>query len=59
MTPHLASWTWSVFRLPPGEKPDSYTDAFTESLVKLADEHHDVVAITAAMPELDGAAAIP
>ncbi|MEM8924456.1 MAG: 1-deoxy-D-xylulose-5-phosphate synthase [Actinomycetota bacterium] len=39
---------------PPGEKPDSYTDAFTESLVKLADEHRDVVAITAAMPDSTG-----
>ncbi len=39
---------------PPGEKPDSYTDAFTESLVKLADEHADVVAITAAMPDSTG-----
>lgn len=39
---------------PPGEKPDSYTEAFTESLVKLADEHPEVVAITAAMPDSTG-----
>ena len=38
----------------PGEKPDSYTDAFTETLVKLGDEHHDLVAITAAMPDSTG-----
>lgn len=35
-------------------KPYSYTDAFTESLVKLADEHDDLVAITAAMPDSTG-----
>ena len=38
----------------PGEKRDSYTEAFTESLVKLADEHPEVVAITAAMPDSTG-----
>jgi 1-deoxy-D-xylulose-5-phosphate synthase len=38
----------------PGEKRDSYTDAFTESLIKLADEHPEVVAITAAMPDSTG-----
>lgn len=40
--------------VPPGEKRDSYTEAFTESLVKLADEHPEVVAITAAMPDSTG-----
>jgi len=35
-------------------KPDSYTDAFTESLIKLADEHQEIVAITAAMPDSTG-----
>ncbi len=39
---------------PPGEKPESYTDAFTESLIKLAEEHREVVAITAAMPDSTG-----
>lgn len=39
---------------PPGEKADSYTDAFTESLVKLGEEHPNVVAITAAMPDSTG-----
>jgi 1-deoxy-D-xylulose-5-phosphate synthase len=39
---------------PPGAKPDSYTDAFTEGLVKLAEAHPDVVAITAAMPDSTG-----
>jgi 1-deoxy-D-xylulose-5-phosphate synthase len=38
----------------PGEKPDSYTDAFTEALIKLGDEHPEVVAITAAMPDSTG-----
>ena len=37
--------------VPPGEKADSYTDAFTETLVKLGEEHRDLVAITAAMPD--------
>jgi 1-deoxy-D-xylulose-5-phosphate synthase len=37
-----------------GIKPDSYTAAFTEGLIKLADEHDDVVAITAAMPDSTG-----
>lgn len=39
---------------PPGEKPDSYTDAFTDSLVKLGEEHPEMVAITAAMPDSTG-----
>jgi len=39
---------------PPGEKLDSYTDAFTETVVKLGEEHHDLVAITAAMPDSTG-----
>ncbi|MEM7341485.1 MAG: 1-deoxy-D-xylulose-5-phosphate synthase [Actinomycetota bacterium] len=40
----------------PGDKPkpDSYTDAFSESLVKLGEEHPEVVAITAAMPDSTG-----
>ncbi len=37
-----------------GVKPGSYTASFTESLVKLADEHKEVVAITAAMPDSTG-----
>ena len=39
---------------PPGEKLDSYTEAFTESLVKLGEEHPELVAITAAMPDSTG-----
>ena len=39
---------------PPGEKPDSYTEAFTEALVKLGEEHPELVAITAAMPDSTG-----
>ena len=39
---------------PPGPKLDSYTDAFSEAIVKLGDEHADVVAITAAMPDATG-----
>ena len=39
---------------PPGRKPDSYTDAFTEGLVKLGEAHPEVVAITAAMPDSTG-----
>ncbi|MCP4221854.1 MAG: 1-deoxy-D-xylulose-5-phosphate synthase [Actinomycetia bacterium] len=39
---------------PPGKKPDSYTEAFTEGLVKLGEAHSDVVAITAAMPDATG-----
>ena len=31
-------------------KPGSYTAAFTEALVKLGEEHPNLVAITAAMP---------
>jgi 1-deoxy-D-xylulose-5-phosphate synthase len=38
----------------PGEKLDSYTEAFTECLVKLGDEHPELVAITAAMPDSTG-----
>jgi 1-deoxy-D-xylulose-5-phosphate synthase len=38
----------------PGTKLDSYTDAFTEALVKLGEEHPEVVAITAAMPDSTG-----
>ena len=37
-----------------GMKPESYTAAFTETLTKLAEEHPDVVAITAAMPDSTG-----
>jgi 1-deoxy-D-xylulose-5-phosphate synthase len=37
-----------------GVKPGSYTEAFADSLIKLADEHDDVVAITAAMPDSTG-----
>ncbi|MGH1506324.1 MAG: 1-deoxy-D-xylulose-5-phosphate synthase [Acidimicrobiales bacterium] len=37
-----------------GVKPGSYTEAFTDALVKLAEEHRDVVAITAAMPDSTG-----
>lgn len=37
-----------------GIKPGSYTAAFSESIVKLAEEHPDVVAITAAMPDSTG-----
>ncbi len=35
-------------------KPDSYTEAFSNSIVELADKHSDVVAITAAMPDSTG-----
>ncbi|HEX7094812.1 MAG TPA: 1-deoxy-D-xylulose-5-phosphate synthase N-terminal domain-containing protein, partial [Acidimicrobiales bacterium] len=35
-------------------KPGSYTAAFSEALVKLADEHPEIVAITAAMPDSTG-----
>ncbi|MCH7790243.1 MAG: 1-deoxy-D-xylulose-5-phosphate synthase, partial [Acidobacteria bacterium] len=35
-------------------KPGSYTAAFSEALIKLADEHNDVVALTAAMPDSTG-----
>jgi 1-deoxy-D-xylulose-5-phosphate synthase len=37
-----------------GIKPGSYTAAFTEALVKEADERPEVVAITAAMPDSTG-----
>ncbi len=37
-----------------GLKPESYTAAFTESIVKLAEEKPDLVAITAAMPDSTG-----
>jgi 1-deoxy-D-xylulose-5-phosphate synthase len=37
-----------------GVKPGSYTAAFTEALVKEADERPEVVAITAAMPDSTG-----
>ena len=35
-------------------KPGSYTEAFTESLIKAAESRPDVVAITAAMPDSTG-----
>jgi 1-deoxy-D-xylulose-5-phosphate synthase len=35
-------------------KPESYTAAFTESLIKLGEEHDDLRAITAAMPDSTG-----
>ena len=35
-------------------KPESYTAAFTETLIKLGEEHDDLVAITAAMPDSTG-----
>ncbi len=35
-------------------KPGSYTDAFSKALVELGEEHDDVVAITAAMPDSTG-----
>ena len=37
-----------------GAKPGSYTAAFTEALLKLGEEHPEVVAITAAMPDSTG-----
>ncbi len=37
-----------------GVKPGSYTEAFSDAMVKLAEEHEDVVAITAAMPDSTG-----
>ena len=37
-----------------GIKPESYTAAFTEAIVKLGEEHADVVAVTAAMPDSTG-----
>ncbi len=35
-------------------KPESYTAAFSESLIKLGEEHEDLIAITAAMPDSTG-----
>ncbi|HSL56240.1 MAG TPA: 1-deoxy-D-xylulose-5-phosphate synthase [Acidimicrobiales bacterium] len=35
-------------------KPGSYSAAFTEAMVKLGEEHADLVAITAAMPDSTG-----
>jgi 1-deoxy-D-xylulose-5-phosphate synthase len=35
-------------------KPDSYTAAFTEALIKAGEEHPELVAITAAMPDSTG-----
>jgi 1-deoxy-D-xylulose-5-phosphate synthase len=35
-------------------KPGTYTAAFTEALIKAAEEHHELVAITAAMPDSTG-----
>ncbi len=37
-----------------GLKPESYTAAFTEAIVKLGEEKPDLVAITAAMPDSTG-----
>jgi 1-deoxy-D-xylulose-5-phosphate synthase len=37
-----------------GPKPGSYTAAFTEALLKEAEEHPEIVAITAAMPDSTG-----
>ncbi len=37
-----------------GVKPGSYTAAFTETLVKLGEEHPELVAVTAAMPDSTG-----
>jgi|TARA_B100000959_G_scaffold267904_1_gene311958 1-deoxy-D-xylulose-5-phosphate synthase len=37
-----------------GVKPGSYTEAFTESLIKAAESRSEVVAITAAMPDSTG-----
>ncbi len=38
----------------PVVKPGSYTASFTETLVKLGEEHPELVAITAAMPDSTG-----
>jgi len=38
----------------PESRPSSYTAAFTETLCEIADEHPEVVAITAAMPDSTG-----
>jgi 1-deoxy-D-xylulose-5-phosphate synthase len=40
--------------LSPEAKPGSYTAAFTEALIKAAEEHPELVAITAAMPDSTG-----
>ena len=37
-----------------GVKAGSYTQAFTETLIKLAEQHPELVAITAAMPDSTG-----
>ena len=37
-----------------GVKPDSYTAAFSEAMLKIGDAHPEVVAITAAMPDSTG-----
>lgn len=37
-----------------GIKAGSYTEAFTETLIKVAEEHKEIVAITAAMPDSTG-----
>ncbi len=37
-----------------GAKPGSYTAAFTEQLIKIGEEHPELVAITAAMPDSTG-----
>ncbi|MFV0258567.1 MAG: 1-deoxy-D-xylulose-5-phosphate synthase [Acidimicrobiales bacterium] len=39
---------------PTEPRADRYTDAFTEALLKLGEEHPEVVAITAAMPDATG-----
>ncbi len=39
---------------PSKPKPESYTAAFSETVIKLAEEHTDLVAITAAMPDSTG-----
>ena len=39
---------------PSKPKPESYTAAFSETVIKLAEEHPDLVAITAAMPDSTG-----
>src|SRR4051794_28507976 len=38
----------------PAAKPGSYTAAFSEALIKAAEEHPELVAITAAMPDSTG-----
>src|SRR5206468_1594070 len=35
-------------------KPGTYTTAFTEQLIKIGEEHPELVAITAAMPDSTG-----